>query len=86
MASSGEGPLSLEEFRRLLAEILLIEEEKLRPDASFANDLYVDSLRWAEMALRFDDIGAQIPTEAFWEIQTVEDAYRIYRGYAPPAP
>jgi acyl carrier protein len=86
MASSSNGPLSFEQFRALLAEILLIEEEKLRPDASFACDLYVDSLRWAEMALSLEEIDAHIPTEAFWEIQTVEDAYRIYLAYAQPAP
>jgi acyl carrier protein len=86
MANSNGRPLSFDEFRRLLAEVLLIEEEKLRPEASFADDLYVDSLRWADMALRIEEIGAQIPTEAFWEIQTVEDAYKTYLGYAPPAP
>jgi len=85
MASSSGKTLSFEEFRKLLAEVLLIEEEKLRPEASFANDLYVDSLRWADMALRIEEIGAQIPTEAFWDIQTVEDAYRAYLGYVSPS-
>jgi acyl carrier protein len=71
-------PISFDEFKRFLAEVLLIEEEKLSPEASLVNDLYVDSLRWVEMALRVEQLGVQMPTEAFWDIHTVGDAYEAY--------
>lgn len=83
MISPSAKPLSFEEFRELLADTLLIEEERLVPQASLANDLCVDSLRWVDLALRMEEMGAQIPTDAFWEIQTVEDAYRVYLDHAP---
>lgn len=71
-------PISFDEFRGFLAEVLLIDREKLTREASLVNDLYVDSLRWVEMALRVEQLGAQIPSEAFWDIHTVGDAYDVY--------
>ena len=77
MANSGT-PMSFEEFRRVLAEVLLVDEAKLTPEASFLNDLMVDSIRWLEMALTIERLGVQIPTEALWDIQTVGDSYEYY--------
>lgn len=85
MVLTSSTPISFEEFRHLLSEILLIDEEQLTPSASFVDDLYVDSLRWAEMAIRIEDLGAQIPTEAFWEIDTVQGAYDCYRSHLAKA-
>ena len=70
--------MSFDEFKKVLANVLLIEEEKLIPETSFTADLYVDSIRWVEMALRIEQIGVEMPAEAFWEIQTVGDAYEYY--------
>jgi acyl carrier protein len=82
MANSGT-PMSFEEFRRVLAEVLLIDETKLTPEASFLNDLMVDSIRWLEMALTIERLGVSIPTEALWDIQTVGDSYEYYlRNFA----
>ncbi len=76
-------PLSFEEFRKMLAEVLLVDEAKLTPEASFLNDLMVDSIRWLEMALTIERLGVQIPTEALWDIQTVGDSYQYYlRSFA----
>ncbi len=70
--------ISFDEFKKVLANVLLIEEEKLVPETSFTADLYVDSIRWVEMALRIEQLGVEMPAEAFWEIQTVGDAYEYY--------
>ena len=78
MPDSSPGPISFDQFRRMLAELLVIEEEKITPEASFTEDIYVDSLRWAEMALRIEQLGVAMPTDAFWDIQTVGDAYQCY--------
>jgi acyl carrier protein len=76
--SENKEAMSFEEFRATLAEVLLIDEAKLQPEASFLNDLQVDSIRWLEMALTIEKLGVQIPTEALWDIQTVGDAYQYY--------
>jgi acyl carrier protein len=85
MAQSNSEPISFDEFRGFLAEILLIDQEKLTREASLINDLCVDSLRWVEMALRVEQLGVQIPSEAFWDINTVGDAYDMYVAAFRPA-
>jgi len=76
--SETKTPLTFEEFRKMLAEVLLVDEAKLTPEASFLNDLMVDSIRWLEMALSIERLGVSIPTEALWDIQTVGDSYSYY--------
>lgn len=85
MEESGLKPISFEEFQAFLAEILLIDPAKLAREASLINDLCVDSLRWVEMALRVEQLGVQIPSEAFWDINTVGDAYDMYVAAFRPA-
>jgi acyl carrier protein len=82
MAESGPNAISYDEFRTLLSDVLLVEEERIVPEASFATDLFVDSLRLVELVLSIERLGAEIPSEKFWEIQTVGDAYDVYVRYA----
>jgi len=70
--------LSFEQFRKLLAEELKVDEERVVPEASFIEDLLVDSIRMVEMILRLEEEGFTIPLEAAWQIETVGDAYRYY--------
>jgi len=71
-------PMTFETFKKTLADVLLMPEEKLKPEASFHNDLLVDSIRWLEMALKIEKLGVRIPTDALCDIQTVGDAYQYY--------
>ncbi len=71
-------PISFQEFTHVLAEILMFSEEKLTPEASFLNDLSVDSIKWLEMALSLEQLGVVLDAEAFWDIHTVGDAYQCY--------
>jgi len=82
MAETGSGPIPYDEFRTMLSEVLLVEEERITPEASFTKDLYVDSLRLIELVLTIERLGAEIPSEKFWEIQTVGNAYDVYVQYA----
>jgi len=82
MAETGSGPIPYDEFRTMLSEVLLVEEERITPEASFTKDLYVDSLRLIELVLTIERLGAEIPSEKFWEIQTVGNAYDVYVKYA----
>ena len=86
MTEINPAPISFDEFSKFLADVLLIEVERITPQASFVVDLCVDSLRWAEMALRMCKLGVEIPTEVFWEIQTVGDAYQVYLKHAAATP
>lgn len=74
-------PISFEEFKRLLAEELQIEEGKIVPEASFVTDLLVDSIKLVELMLRLEEKGIEIPMEAAWDVQTVGDAYRVYKEH-----
>jgi acyl carrier protein len=73
--------ITYDEFTRVLADVLLVHQEKLTPETSFTNDLFIDSLKMVEMALRIEQLGVSIPTEAYWEIQTVGDAYEAYSNH-----
>ncbi len=70
--------LSFEEFKKVLAEELSVDEEKITPEASFINDLFVDSIRLLEMILRIETFGVKLCPESAWQIRTVKDAYEYY--------
>jgi acyl carrier protein len=78
MSEMLSGELSFDEFKKILADELLVSEEKLVPEASFITDLAVDSIRLVEMILRFEEMGVSIPPELAWQIQTVGDAYQHF--------
>jgi len=54
-------PMTFDEFKEVIAEILMVGVDKLTADDSFLNDLSVDSINWLEMALTLEQlrVGAQ---------------------------
>ena len=74
-----KGPLTFEEFQHMLADVLQMEEGKLVPEASFVDDLMVDSSKLVELMLGLEENGITIPMESAWDVQTVGDAYRVYK-------
>jgi len=70
--------ITFDEFKRVLAEILMVGVDRLTPEAHFMNDLSVDSIKWLEMALTLEKLGVALSAEAVWEIHTVGDAYQHY--------
>lgn len=75
-------PISFEEFKRILAKELQVDESKVVPDASFVEDLFVDSIKLVELMLRLEEEGIDIPLESAWDVETVGDAYRLYAEQA----
>ncbi len=63
----------------MLADVLQVDEDQLVPEASFVNDLMVDSIKLVELMLGLEENGVNIPMEAAWDVQTVGDAYRVYK-------
>ena len=71
-------PITFEEFRRLIAKELHVEERLVVPEASFVDNLYADSIRLVELMLRLKNQGITIPMEEAWNVKTVGDAYSLY--------
>ena len=74
--------MSFEAFQHIIAEQLQIEESKIVSEASFVNDLKVDSIQLVDLMLRLEEMGISIPIDAAWDVQTVGDAYRLYQEQA----
>jgi acyl carrier protein len=71
------GYLPFDEFRRILAGELKLDEEKIVPEACFFTDLRVDSTSVVDTMLRLGNRGIDIPLELAWQIETVDDAYQV---------
>ena len=56
-----------------------MEQGKVVREASFVDDLLADSIQLVELMLHMEEMGINIPMEAAWEVETVGDAYRLYR-------
>jgi len=64
-----------EQLKKLVVELLGIEETQVVPEASFVDDFGVDSLDLIEFITAAEDIfGIEIPDEDAEKIQTVQDA------------
>ena len=84
MEQSGPSQLSFEQFREFLGHELMVDEEKITPQASLIEDLLVDSIRMVEMILRLEEEhGLDLSLEAAWQIETVGDAYQYYLQHVP---
>lgn len=73
-------PLSLDEFRQMVADLLGVDIERVAPEAYFITELGVDSIRLVELLLRLEHMGIEIYPALAYEIQTVADAYRYYQS------
>ena len=74
--------VSFETFRDLIAQELQVEKDRVVREASFVDDLLADSIKLVEMMLDMEARGIEIPVELAWEVETVGDAYRLYRQHA----
>ena len=64
-----------ERLKKLIVELLEVEETKVVPEASFIDDLGADSLDLIEFITAAEDaFGIEIPDEDADKIQTVQDA------------
>jgi len=86
MTKPQSSKLTFEEFRKIIARELEVDEERILPEASFFSDLCVDSIRMVDMMLRLEELGISIPLEVAWQIETVGDAYRYCTEHVPLEP
>ena len=74
-------PIPFEEFKRIIADELQVEKNRVVREASFIEDLRADSIQLVELMLRLEEMGINIPVEAAWDVETVDDAYRLYMAH-----
>ena len=84
MDTPSKNPMPFEDFKRILAEELQIEESKIVPESTFLGDLLIDSIKLVELMLRLEEMGLTIPLEAAWDVETVGDAYNLYAQQIAP--
>ena len=62
-------------IKKIVADHLGIDEEKVTEEASFIDDLGADSLDTVELVMAFEEeFGCEIPDDAAEKILTVKDA------------
>ena len=66
-------------IKKIVADHLGIEEEKVTEEASFIDDLGADSLDTVELVMAFEEkFGIEIPDDAAETIQTVQNLSLIH--------
>jgi len=71
------------EVRRIIREQLDVEEDKIKPESSFIDDLGADSLGLVELVLAFEEnFKVEIPEEVTEKIRTVADAIQYIEQHA----
>ena len=69
-----------EKLKKLIAEKLEVEEDKITPEASFRQDLGADSLDTYELVYAIEEeMGITIPDEKANEFETVKDAIEFIK-------
>lgn len=67
----------------IISKQLEIEPDKIRPEASFTDDLKADSLAVVELVLALEEtFGVEIPDEDTEKIRTVQDAISYIQTHA----
>jgi acyl carrier protein len=66
---------TFEQLKDLIVELLEVDESKIVPEASFADDFNADSLDFIELITAVEDtFKIEIPDEDAENLQTVQDA------------
>lgn len=73
-------------LKKIVAEQLGVDEDKIVPSARFTDDLNADSLDLVEMIMSLEEeFGVEIPDEAAEKILTVQDALDYIDAHAQAA-
>mgnify|MGYP000049996249 CR=1 FL=1 len=69
---------TLDKVKKITADHLGADLEKIEPTSGFINDLGADSLDTVELVMAFEEeFGVEIPDDAAEAIETVEDAVKL---------
>ena len=68
-------------FRKCAVDVLSVPEDKVVPDARFAEDLEADSLDLVELVMALEEeFDVSVPEEELEGIETVGQAYELVAG------
>ena len=71
-----------EKIKNIIIEQLGVSADEVVPEASFVDDLGVDSLDLVELVMVLEEeFGKEIPDEDAEKIQTVKDAINYINGH-----
>ena len=72
-----------EKVKKIIIEQLEVAPDKVKPEASFSDDLKADSLAVVELVLALEEeFKIEIPDEDTEKIKTVEDAINYIKAHA----
>ena len=73
-----------QEFKKLkdiIADVLNVDPEEIRPDSTFAEDLGADSLDLYQIVMGIEEeFDIKVPTEVAEKVTTVEEALALIKG------
>ena len=74
--------MEFEKLQKIIAEVLNLSEEEIRPDSTFVDDLGADSLDLFELTMALEDeYGIEIPSEDLEKIVTVGDVVEYVNAH-----
>jgi acyl carrier protein len=74
-----------EKVKRIIVDQLGVDEDEVKPEASFVNDLGADSLDVVELVMALEEeFGLEINDEDAEKISTVKQAIDYIEGHAKP--
>jgi acyl carrier protein len=73
-------PPSFDQFKRMIADHFGFEEDRLEHATSFLDDLGIDSLSLINFVVKLEmKYGIKIDMDNVWDLQSVGEAYKIFR-------
>lgn len=73
---------TFEEVKGIIVELLGIDEDKVKPEARFREDLEADSLDLVELIMAFEEkFGGEISDEDAQKITTVGEAVEYIKAH-----
>jgi len=74
-----------EKVKRIIVDQLGVDEDEVKPEASFVDDLGADSLDVVELVMALEEeFGLEINDEDAEKISTVKQAIEYIEGHAKP--
>jgi acyl carrier protein len=68
-------------FKKCAVEVLSVPDDKIVPEAKFADDLDADSLDLVELVMALEEeFGVEVPEEELEGVETVGQAYDLVIG------
>ena len=75
--------MEFEKLKKIIADVLSVNPEEIKPETTFVDNLGADSLDVFQIIMGIEEeFGIEIPTEAAEKIQTVGEAVELIKQAA----